>query len=178
MEVLGALITEKCEAKLWNPVKSSRGGLAFSHLFFVDDLVLFAKADRKNYVAVRDALDAFFSLLGQKVSCEKSRVFFSPNVPPEDRSAFCDLLKFRSTPTLGKYLGFTIKHTSSPQDFSFIIERMQSPLTGWKANLFSFAGRLVLTQSVMFTIPNYSMQCSALLPNFLKNVDRLSHNFL
>ena len=124
MEVLWALIMEKCEAKLWNSIKASRGGLAFSHLFFTDDLVLFAKADRKNCVVVRDALDTFCSLSGQKVSCEKSRVFFSPNVPPKDRSTFCDLLEFRSIPTLGKYLGFPIKHTSLPQDFNFIIERM------------------------------------------------------
>ena len=30
MEVLGALIAEKCEAKLWNPVMASRGGIGFS----------------------------------------------------------------------------------------------------------------------------------------------------
>lgn len=47
MEVLGALITEKCEAKLWDPVKVAPRGIAFSHLFFTDDLVLFAKADKK-----------------------------------------------------------------------------------------------------------------------------------
>lgn len=45
MEVLGDLIAEKCEAKLWNSVMASRGGIAFSHLFFTYDLVLFAKVD-------------------------------------------------------------------------------------------------------------------------------------
>ena len=39
---------KKCEDKLWNLVSASRGGLAFSHLFFMDDLVLFAKVDVKN----------------------------------------------------------------------------------------------------------------------------------
>lgn len=47
MEVLGAFIVEKCEEKLWDPVRVSRGGIDFSHLVFVDDLVLFAKANRK-----------------------------------------------------------------------------------------------------------------------------------
>ena len=72
MEVLGALINKKCDAKLWNPVKSSQGGVAFSHLFFADNLVLFAKVDRKNCVAVRDVLDTICSFSGQKVSMEKS----------------------------------------------------------------------------------------------------------
>lgn len=122
MEVLGVLIENKCEAKLWNPINSSQGGLAFSHLFFADDLVLFAKADRKNYVVVREVLDTFCSLSGQKVSMEKSRVFFSPNIPCDSQLKISDLLGFRSTPSLGKYLGFPIKHPSVPQDFNFIIE--------------------------------------------------------
>jgi len=62
MEVLGALINNKCDVKLWNPIKTSQGGLAFSHLFFADDLVLFEKADRKNCMAVQDVLDTFCSL--------------------------------------------------------------------------------------------------------------------
>ena len=80
MEVLGALIEDKCKEKLWNPVKSSQSGPAFSHLFFADDLMLFAKADRKNCIAIRDVLDSFCSFSGQKISEEKSRVFFFFNM--------------------------------------------------------------------------------------------------
>ena len=80
MEILGAFITEKCEAKLWDPISTSRGDATFSHLFIVDDLVLFAKADVKNYRVARDVLDTFCELSGQKVNAEKSHVFFSPNV--------------------------------------------------------------------------------------------------
>ena len=177
MEVLGALITEKCDAKLWDLLKASRGGMAFSHFFFADDLVLFAKADRKNCLVERDVLDSFFSLLGQKVSIAKSRVFFSSNVSTETKVDLCEILEFRSTPTLGKYLGFPIKHSSMSQDFGFIVERIQSRLVGWKANLLSFVGRLVLTQSVITTVPNYAMQCVAFLTN-LHSVDKLSQNFL
>ena len=45
MEYLGQLIEEKCGQKLWNPVKTSQGGIAFSHLMSADDIMLFAKAD-------------------------------------------------------------------------------------------------------------------------------------
>ena len=178
MEVLGALILDKCNAKLWNPIKASRGGPAFSHLFFADDLVLFARADRKNCVAIREVLDSFCSLSGQKVSQAKSRVFFSPNVPTDERSEMCDTLGFWSTPSLGKYLGFPIKHSAMPQDFGYIVERVQSRLARWKANLLSFAGRLMLTQAVTTAIPNYAMQCVALPTKILNSVDRLSRNFL
>ena len=140
--------------------------------------MLFAKAYRKNCVAVRDVLESFCELSGQKVSQDKSRVFFSPNVSADGRTDLCNILGFRSTPLLGKYLGFPIKHSGTPQNFGFILERVQGRLVGWKANLLSFVGRLVLTQTVTSTIPNYAMQCCALLAKVLTNVDRLSHNFL
>ena len=98
MEVLGALITEKCEAKLWDPVKAALRGIAFSHLFFADDLVLFAKADWKNCIAIKDAIETFCVLPGQKVSDEKSHVFFSPNISRDAREELCNTLGYRSTP--------------------------------------------------------------------------------
>ena len=48
MDYLGQLIQEKCEENIWIPIKASRGGPAFSHPFFADDLVLFARADYTN----------------------------------------------------------------------------------------------------------------------------------
>ena len=178
IEVLGVLISDKCNSKLWNPIKASQSGPSFSHLFFADDLILFARADHKNYVAIREALDSFCSISGQKVSQDKSRVFFSPNVPIEARTEMCDILGFRSTPSLGKYLGFPIKHLAMPQDFGYIIERVQSKLVGWKANLLSFARRLVLTQAMTTIFPNYAMQCVALPTKILNSADRLNCNFL
>ena len=68
MEVLGVFITEKNNSKLWNPVKVSQGGLAFSPFFFfwANDLVLFAKADRKNCMGVRDVLRCLLQLIRAK----------------------------------------------------------------------------------------------------------------
>ena len=76
-------------------------------------------------MAVKDALDTFCSLSGQKVSHEKSRVYFSPNVAVDNRADLCELLRFWSAPSLGKYLGFPIKHSGINQDFGYIIKQMQ-----------------------------------------------------
>lgn len=83
---------------MWDHVKVAPGGIAFSHLFFADDLVLFAKADHKNCVAIRDVLETFCELFEQKVSDEKSQVFFSPNISRETREDLCSTLGFQSTP--------------------------------------------------------------------------------
>ncbi len=80
IEYLGWLIEQKCDDGEWTKVKASRGGPGFSHVFFVDDLLLFAKANTKNYEAISNVLEEFCAMSGQKVSKAKSRLFFSPNV--------------------------------------------------------------------------------------------------
>ena len=42
MEFLSTLIHKKCEEGDWTRVKASRNGPGFSHIFFADDLLLFA----------------------------------------------------------------------------------------------------------------------------------------
>ena len=160
-------------------MKASCGGLAFSHLFFADDLVLFAKAIHINCSAVRDVIDVFCSVSGQSVSDAKSKVYFLLNVDRDSRESFCDILGFASTPSLGKYLGIPIKHPgSSSQDFNFILDRVKNKLAGWKANLLSLAGRVVLIQASSVAIPAYVMQCTHIPNEILEGVDRVNRNFL
>ena len=87
MDFLSQLIQEKCEARLWKPVKSSRSEPSFSHLFFADDLVLFAKATPENCEIVKEVLDMFCKVSSQTISGAKSRAFFSPNIDQDNKEA-------------------------------------------------------------------------------------------
>ena len=179
MEFLGQLIQEKCNAKLRQPVKVSQSGPGFSHMFFADDLVLFARANATNCSMIRDVLDEFCNLSGQTMSEDKSRVFFSSNVDRDSRESFCDIFGFKSTPSLGKYLGFPIRHTgSSSQDFNYILDRVKNKLAGWKANLLSLAGYTVLIQASSSAMPTYVMQCAQLPVRILDGINRVNRNFL
>ena len=71
----------------------------------------------------------------------------------DSRESLYDILGFKSTPNLGKYLGFTIKHRgASNQDLNFVLDRVKHKLAGWKANLLSLAGWAVLIQASTSTI--------------------------
>lgn len=168
MEMLGFLIDLKCEENLWDPVKAS-------HLFFADDLVLFAKADLKYCYNVKETLDTFCELSGQKVSLAKLKIYFSLNIRHEHCEEMCDVLGMRSTPNLGKYLGFPLKHPgSTSHDFDFVIKRVQTKLQGWKSSLLSMVRRVILTQSITSAIPSYLMQGYFLLSRVLNILDRLN----
>ena len=146
---------------------------------FADDLVLFGKADFSNCSIIRDVLDEFCAVSGQTISDSKSKVYFSPNMDQDSKESLSDILGFVSTSNLGKYLGIPIKHpNSSSQDFNFILDRVKGKLARWKANLLSLAGRAVLVQSSIETIPSYAMQCSYLPDRILQGVDRVNRNFI
>lgn len=110
MELLSSLINKKCEKGDLDKVKASRNGLGFSHIFFADDILLFAKANLENYETISDILEEFHSLSGQKISKEKSKIFFSLNVLEEDCPYMVQQLGIHKTNNLGKYLGFPFKH--------------------------------------------------------------------
>ena len=179
MEFLGHLVEEKCRENLWQPVKVSQSGPAFSHLIFADDIVFFAKADLTNCIAIRDVLDVFCNLSAQSVSEAKSRIYFSSNVDIDTRESLSDVLGFSSTPNIGNYLEIPLRVTGdSSNEFNFILDRVKQKLVGWKANLLSLAGRNVLIQASTAAIPSYVMQCNLLPRRILDGIDRVNHDFL
>ena len=86
MEVLGRIIEDKCTKGTWKPIKASTGRPAFSHLFFVDNLLLFAKANPSNCRCVKEAIEEFCIRSGQKINPQKSKVYFSLNVGKDGRA--------------------------------------------------------------------------------------------
>lgn len=63
----------------------SRNGLRLPSPLFVDDVVFFAKASVEQAQVVKNCLDMFCRMSGQKVSSAKSSVFFRPIRPSFDR---------------------------------------------------------------------------------------------
>jgi exonuclease III len=179
MEYLSLKIFEACNSKTWKPIKASRRGPAFSHLFFADDLLLCAEASTSCCLTISRVLEDFCCVSGQKINLSKSKAFFSPNVSPENRISLCDILRVSSTPDLGRYLGFPLNSSGrNTRASNFIVERVQAKLSNWKAKLLSPAGRLVLIQAVTSAVPAYYMQSTALPTSICSTLDRINRNFL
>nr|KYP46734.1 Retrovirus-related Pol polyprotein LINE-1 [Cajanus cajan] len=164
MERLFHLITAAIETHHWKPVKLSRDGPPLSHLAFADDLVLFAEASLDQVEIIQSCLNHFSASSGQKVSMEKTRIFFSKNVPHTTREEISYSFGFQRTDNLGRYLGIPSHHARVRRsDYHEVIERVNKKLSGWKATALSFTGRLTLCKSVIAAIPAYTMQ-SVYLP--------------
>lgn len=159
MEKLALIIQEKIEDKKWLPVKVSRIGPAISHLFFVDDCLIFTHAKSSQVKLVEEALKHFCTTSGLKVNIQKTKFHASKNVPRTKVSKFASIYGFSHTYNLGKYLGFPIlSGRVGKRDFSYILDRINGRLVGWNAKTLNRERRVTLAKSVITSIPIYSMQ--------------------
>ena len=179
IERLAQLIETSYKEGHWKALPITRGGIRLSHLMFVDDVVLFGEASKARAQVINDCLNRFCEASGQKISTQKSRVYFSPNTNEAVRAEVCGLLGITSTTDLGRYLGVPVIHgrvtTSTFQD---VITRVDKRLAGWKTKCLSLAGRTTLIQSTIAAIPAYVMQSAKLPCSLCDTLDKKIRRFL
>ncbi|KAG7591719.1 Ribonuclease H-like superfamily [Arabidopsis thaliana x Arabidopsis arenosa] len=179
MERLCHQIDRAVGLKEWKPINLSRGGPTISHICFADDLILFAEASVSQIRVIRRVLENFCRASGQKVSLEKSKIYFSENVHRDLEKLISDESGIKSTKDLGKYLGMPVLQKQiNKNTFGEVLERVSTRLSGWKGRMLSQAGRLTLTKAVLSSIPIHSMSTIALPKAILDGLDRISRGFL
>lgn len=173
------LTTKKVSEKIWHPIHLLRGGPGISHLFFANDVLLFAKASTAQMQIMTNVLADFCNAFGLKFNVDKSRVMCSRNVQWRIKHDISQLfpIKFASSP--GKYLRFPlIQGRVKRPYFNFIIDRIQSRLTDWKQRLLNKLGRDMLAQAVISSTPTYAMQIFWLPQSICNGINKLIRNFI
>ncbi|KAK9019411.1 hypothetical protein V6N11_053935 [Hibiscus sabdariffa] len=94
MDRLGHSIVDAVDSNVWLPYRFTKNGSPLSHLFFADDLVLYAKTNIEQARQIVNILNCFGSSSGHRVSVRKSQVLFSPNTPGHLKSDICAILDF------------------------------------------------------------------------------------
>lgn len=162
----------------WKPIRLSQGGPQLSHVCFADDLILFSEATVIQVRVIRKVLDNFCMASGQKVSLEKSKIFFSANVSRDMERIISEESGIGSTREQGKYLGMPILHKRiNKERFGEVLERVSSRLAGWKCRTLSLAGRITLTKAVLSSVPVQTMSPILLPASTLESLDKLSRSF-
>lgn len=179
MEKLSHMIHSTVDSKLWKPLKLSRGGYALSHLFFADDLMLFAEASSVQMDIIQQLLQQFASQSGLQLNVGKSKLFISKNISDARARALSQQSGIPLTADLGMYLGVPIRHgRNSASSYQYIIDKIRSKLANWKLRSLSLAGRRILIQSVTSTIATHTMQSTMLPVSVTNQIDRINRDFL
>ncbi|GAU35137.1 hypothetical protein TSUD_394630 [Trifolium subterraneum] len=141
MEFLSHIIIKNIDDGLWKPVRLSRNGPPLFHLFFADDVLLFAKATKSQALIIGSTLKRFADYLGLKVNITKSKVFFSSTIRRGKISSIVASTNINRTLSLEKYPGFPMMHGRlQRRDFEFLEEKISKLLASWQHNLLNKAG--------------------------------------
>lgn len=147
----------------WKALSVSRGGMGISHIFFADDLMLFAEAIEHQARVIMNCLDNFSKRSGLNINHAKSLIFCSPSTNNRLKRRLGGVTGFTVLDNLGKYLGVPVlQKRVTKSTFAYILDGMKKKLSNWKADMLSLAGRRVMVQSILATMPVYTMQVISL----------------
>jgi len=146
---------------------------------FADDVVLFGEATAEQARTIQQCLHDFCGASGQKISYQKSSVFFSPNTNAAVVTEVCNILDVQQTKDFGRYLGVsTINGRVTKAIFQDVIDKVDKRLAGWKIKRLFLAGRATLVQATITAIPAYVMQSARLPRSVCDALDRRIRRFL
>ncbi|XP_019200243.1 PREDICTED: uncharacterized protein LOC109193865 [Ipomoea nil] len=179
MERLSQLITAEVDSLRWKGIKLAASGPTMSHLCFADDMVLFTEATSDQVEIVQNCLAVFCAASEQKVSLDKSQIYFSKNMAPALGTGIASKFGISETKDLGRYLGVPSIHGRvTCHTYDGLLERIATRLEGWKAKTLSLAGRVTLAKSVLNAIPVYTMQTAALPKGICEEIEKRTRRFI
>lgn len=92
-----------------------------------------------------------------------------------DVTSISQILGVEHTTDLGHNLGNPIIiGWKTKVDFSFIVDKVRSKLSGWKATSPSLVDRITLAQICIMSLPDYVMQTSCVLASICDEVEKIS----
>ncbi|CAH1428278.1 unnamed protein product [Lactuca virosa] len=155
MEVFNLILLKKIEDFQNFKFHSKCLSQKITHLCFADDLLVFSYGNGNSARVVRDALNDLKKVSGLKASMEKSQIFFSC-VKPNMRRIILGILPFDIGKFPFEYLGIPMCVTKLfCRDCKQLVEKIKMRILNWKSKALSFAGRLLLINSVLTTIHVY-----------------------
>ncbi|KAL4326217.1 hypothetical protein GQ457_11G022370 [Hibiscus cannabinus] len=153
MERLGHRITLAFDYASWHPFRLIQGGFLISHIFFADDLILYAKTIVDQVVSINHILVDFGYFSGHKVNKLKSQVYFSPNTNAMMAHSVLTTLGIKQVSDLGVYLGMLVMHKRATCEFyNFIIDKLRTKLEGWSARSLFLANRVTFLMKLCYAL--------------------------
>ena len=177
-EGLYALIQSAVDKGQIEGVKICRGDPRLSHLFFVEDSLIFGKAMLKDCDALQRLLAVYEKASGQKLNHAKTSLFFNSNTSREVQEEIKNQFGAQIINQHDKYLGLpSLVGRNKRTTFNAIKEKLGKVLVGWKEKLLSKAGKEVLIKAVAQAIPTYTMSCFKLLDSLSDELMGMIKNF-
>ena len=144
-EGLNALLNKVADNGEIRGLSLCHQGPKITHLFFVDDCLLFCRFNTAECLKIQQLLDWYEAASGQLVNKEKTTLFFSRNTLEEVQQEIKLLLGVLAIKHYEKYLGLSsFVGRQKKACFNQIKEQIWAKMQGWKEKLLSQAGKEVM----------------------------------
>lgn len=175
-DVLQRLIQRACANDLLqHPIDAS---LPCPVLQYADDTLILLRADVSSLQILKSILDSFSRATGLEINFHKS-TFVPMHTSYEAAATMTAILGCPLDSFLQTYLGLPLSpHKLRVSDYQPLICRVDRYLSGWKARLLSFGGRLVLVNAVLSSLPVYYMSSTLLPKTVIDALDARRRSFL
>lgn len=155
MEVFSRLMENGTRARLDFKFHHRCSKLNLSHLCFADDLLIFSEANLVLTSIIKQALKDFEQLSSLKANPSKSS-FVCSSVSDRMKALLLEDLQMKEGSLPIRYLGVPlISSKLSDADCRLLIDRIFGQLDSWTSKNLSFAGRLQLLSSVLYSLRIY-----------------------
>ena len=125
--------------------------MLLTHLFFVDDSLLFCKANQQDCRKILDILETYRKCLGQQINTSKTTIFFSQVTLEDSKQFIKEALRVLENRQYEKYLSLPslIGRKKKKASFVYIKERVWQKLQGWEKKPLSQVAREVFIKAVV-----------------------------
>ncbi|XP_026433772.1 uncharacterized protein LOC113331256 [Papaver somniferum] len=177
MESLSRYLTHAETQQQIQGIKICKDAPAINHLLFVDDCMIFCKANMQECNNLIQIFYEFGKSSGKLINFSKFGIFFSKNTAPDIDDNISNTMKVQRINTYDKYLRSPLFTTKSKiQAFNLCVYKLKFRFAGWKTNL-STAGKMTVIQSVTSTSSIYQMNCFKIPKTTCNEINAIQRDF-
>ena len=149
--------------------------LGLTHLCFADDIMVLSDGHVRSVEGIVAVFDDFARCSGLKISLEKSTLYLAGASTVSHATHF----PFEVGKLPVRYLGLLlVTKRLSRTDYTPLIEQIRARIESWTARFLSYAGRLNLISSVLWSVCNFWMAAYRLPRECIREVEKICSAFL
>lgn len=151
------------------------GGI--THLQYADDTIIFLNMDEQSIVYTKFLLYCFENMSGLRINYQNSEIFVLGGTE-EETSRVAKMLNCNIGQLPMKYLGITVSNRHmAAADLSYVSQKVEKRVPTWKSVGLSSGGKMILIESCLSSVPNYTMSVYSLQDEIHQKMDSARANF-
>ncbi|XP_039129019.1 uncharacterized protein LOC120265197 [Dioscorea cayenensis subsp. rotundata] len=150
----------------------------FNHLMYADDLILVTHATRKTARNINLCFSIYDRLTSQRANKSKSDIYFPSRFNHRLRLSICRILGFTTGSFPFTYLGISISPKRlALSNFSRMLDKTERILSNWSHSKISMAGKTILINSILMSIPVYYLSVYPVPDSVLDGITKAATAF-